>query len=176
MHLRAKIFQLSAVAIVALGATCGAIAEDSEDEKMERLEARIEALEARLAENEKEDAEQAEKIEERARRELSREERARRQLAEDDSVAFDILAGSAWRKLRWTREEQWSEIRNGLSKEEVTEALGRPPRTVQSMKPRVDRVFYYETSIGGSAKDAMSGKVSFYKGKVVSFNKPDFGR
>ena len=90
-----------------------------------------------------------------------------------NAATFDILANSAWRNLRWTEEGQWAGIKNGITDEQVVELLGSPPRTVKSLKPRVDEVYYYETSIRDHA-NSLRGKVSFKKGKVIAFTKPDF--
>ncbi len=90
-----------------------------------------------------------------------------------NAATFDILANSAWRNLRWTEEDQWVDIKKGISQERVVELLGAPPRTVKSLKPRVDEVYYYETSIRDHA-NSLKGKISFKKGKVIAFTKPDF--
>lgn len=95
----------------------------------------------------------------------------------DDSLsntaAFDIMAKSAWRNLRWTRPTQWQGVTMGVSEEKVVELLGKPPRSVKSLKPRVDKVFYYETSLGDQ-KNAMSGQISFRDGMVIAVKKPNF--
>jgi len=88
-------------------------------------------------------------------------------------ATFDILANSAWRKLRWTQPEQWEAVRPGISADAVIDALGKPPRSVKSLKPRVDEVFFYETSLGDRS-NSLRGKVSFRKGKVVTIQKPNF--
>jgi hypothetical protein len=88
-------------------------------------------------------------------------------------ATFDILANSAWRKLRWTQPEQWEAVRPGASADAVIDALGKPPRSVKSLKPRVDEVFFYETSLGDRS-NSLRGKVSFRKGKVVTVQKPNF--
>lgn len=88
-------------------------------------------------------------------------------------ATFDILAGSAWRNLRWTHEDQWEEIKTGITEEKVVELLGYPPRSLESLKPRVDKVYWYEASVR-DWNSQMRGKISFRKGKVVSFQKPDF--
>jgi len=88
-------------------------------------------------------------------------------------AAFDIMANSAWRNLRWTQSEQWETVLPGVSEETVIDALGRPPRSVTSLKPRVDKVFYYETSIRDD-KNSLRGKISFRKGKVLTVHKPNF--
>ena len=89
------------------------------------------------------------------------------------NASFDIMANSAWRNLRWTRAEQWDGIRKGISEDEVIELLGSPPRSVKSLKPRVDEVYYYETSLRDSST-ALKGRVSFKDGKVIAFQRPDF--
>ena len=90
-----------------------------------------------------------------------------------NKTTFDILAGSAWRNLRWTQEDQWDEVRRGISEEQVVELLGHPPRSVKSMKPRVDMVYWYETSIRDRS-NSLRGKISFKKGKVIAFEAPNF--
>jgi hypothetical protein len=83
------------------------------------------------------------------------------------------MASSAWRKLRWTQPEQWEALRPGVSEETVIDALGRPPRSVKSLKPRVDKVFYYETSIRDKS-NSLRGQISFRKGQVLTVQKPNF--
>lgn len=90
-----------------------------------------------------------------------------------NAATFDILANSAWRNLRWTEEDQWAGIQKGITQEKVVELLGAPPRTVKSLKPRVDEVYFYETSIRDHI-NSLNGRISFKKGKVISFTKPDF--
>jgi hypothetical protein len=88
-------------------------------------------------------------------------------------LALDIMANSAWRNLRWTQEEQWAQVRKGISEEKVIELLGSPPRSLDSLKPRVDRVFWYETSLRDRS-NALKGKISFKNGKVIAIKKPNF--
>ncbi|MDQ8207026.1 hypothetical protein QEH52_05875 [Coraliomargarita sp. SDUM461003] len=90
-----------------------------------------------------------------------------------NGATFDILAGSAWRNLRWTQEEQWAGIKRGVTEEKVIELLGYPPRSLDSLKPRVDKVYWYETSLRDTST-GMHGKISFKKGRVVAVEKPDF--
>ena len=91
-----------------------------------------------------------------------------------NNATLNILSNSAWRNLRWTEADQWKTVVNGASIEQVEDALGRPPRTVKSLKPGVDLVYFYETSIGD--KHGLNGKVSFKKGKVIAVTKPDFSK
>jgi hypothetical protein len=91
-----------------------------------------------------------------------------------NAATLDILAGSAWRNLRWTQASQWENIRRGVREETVIELLGYPPRSLDSMKPRVDKVFWYETSIRDSS--GLRGKVSFRDGRVISYERPNFDR
>ena len=87
---------------------------------------------------------------------------------------LNILSNNAWRNLRWTEADQWKTVVNGASIAQVEDALGRPPRTVKSLKPGVDLVYFYEASIGD--KHGLNGKVSFKKGKVIAVTKPDFSK
>ena len=90
-----------------------------------------------------------------------------------NNAALDIMANSAWRNLRWTRPVQWQGVVPGITEAKVIEFLGKPPRSVKSLKPRVDYVFYYETSIGDQSS-ALSGRISFKDGKVIAVRKPNF--
>lgn len=138
----------------------------SDAERLARMEARLMELEARLAENEQSTKEV--KV-------LATNSAAgvNNSSILGNAATYDILANSAWRNLRWTQEEQWKTIRKGMTEEQVIEALGNPPRSVKSVKPRVDKVAYYETSIRDSA-NALKGRVSYKDGKVIDFDKPNF--
>jgi len=136
--------------------------------KMALLEKRLAELEARLADNEQETKE----VKVLAANSTTAAGAANTGIL-GNAATFDILANSAWRNLRWTQEEQWATIRKGSTIQEVEEALGYPPRTVESLKPRVDLVYFYETSIRDRST-GMRGKISFKDGKVVFVQKPDF--
>lgn len=119
------------------------------------LKIRIENLESRLA--------QYERVESISKPPIARMQTSGMHLAEEN----------AWRKYRWTDPAQWAQIKIGVSESEVIDALGEPPRWVQSMKPRVDTVYFYE--IRGRFKGAkLKGYVSFKNGVVVDFHKPNF--
>ena len=167
-----------------------AAAADAAADRMAQLEARLIAMEARLAAAEK--GPQAAKSVSEARMveletrlaEAEQETKQVKALAATggnvsqasilgNAATFDILANSAWRNLRWTQAEQWEAVRPGISMAAVIEALGNPPRTVDSLKPRVDEVYYYETSIRDDG-NALRGKVSFRKGTVLTVQKPNF--
>lgn len=155
-----------AAASVCLTGTVLPAADDSQAqanaERLAAMEQRIQELEARLGVAEQE----------------TKEVKVLASTGGEDpgvlgSASFDILANSAWRNLRWTRAEQWDDIRNGISEEKVIELLGSPPRSVKSLKPRVDKVFFYETSLR-DASNKLVGRVSFKDGKVIAFQKPNF--
>jgi uncharacterized coiled-coil protein SlyX len=157
--------------------------------RMAQLEARLIAMEARLAAAEK--GPQAKSVSEARMVELEtrlaeaeQETKQVKALAATggnisqasilgNAATFDILANSAWRNLRWTQAEQWQAVRPGASMAAVVEALGHPPRSVDSLKPRVDEVFYYETGIRDDG-NSLRGKVSFRKGQVLTVQKPNF--
>ena len=94
--------------------------------------------------------------------------------AAGNNATLNILSNNAWRNLRWTEADQWKTVVNGVSIAQVEDALGKPPRTVKSLKPQIDLVYFYETSIG--QKDGLYGKVAFRKGKVIAVTKPDFSK
>ncbi len=139
----------------------------SDAERIARLEARLADLEARLADNEQETKE----VKVLAANGAGAAGNSSSILG--NAATIDILANSAWRNLRWTQEEQWVGVRKGVSEEKVIELLGAPPRTVKSLKPRVDLVYYYETSLRDHA-NALKGKISFKDGKVTAVSKPNF--
>ncbi|MDQ8193590.1 hypothetical protein QEH59_04090 [Coraliomargarita sp. SDUM461004] len=142
---------------------------DAEADRIARLEQRLLQLEQRLAETEQETKEV------KVLASSAAASGGNNASILGNQATFDILAGSAWRNLRWTQEEQWEGVRPGVTEAKVVELLGYPPRSVDSMKPRVDKVYWYETSIRDRSS-GMRGKVSFKKGKVISVQKPDFSQ
>jgi len=88
-------------------------------------------------------------------------------------VAMDIMAKTAWRDLRWTDEGLWKQIRHGMTSNEVVALLGSPPRSVKSMKPKIDLVYFYEASLL-DRQSMVKGRVSFKDNAVVDFLAPDF--
>ncbi|NBB79919.1 MAG: hypothetical protein GVY36_10810 [Verrucomicrobia bacterium] len=145
---------------------------DTDDERMARMEARLLELEKRLAEAERDTKEVKVLASSSAAAANSGGNNAS---ILGNTATFDILAGSAWRNLRWTQEEQWEGIKRGVTEEKVIELLGYPPRSLDSLKPRIDKVYWYETSLRDKSS-GMSGKISFKKGRVVSFKRPDFDK
>lgn len=145
---------------------------DSDAERMARMEARLLELEQRLEEAEQDTKEIKVLASSSA---TSAASGGNNTSILGNAATFDILAGSAWRNLRWTQEEQWAGIKRGVTEEKVIELLGYPPRSLDSLKPRIDKVYWYETSIRDKSS-GMSGKISFKNGRVVSFEKPDFSK
>lgn len=141
---------------------------DADAERLARLEKRLMELEARLAETEQETKE----VKVLATSAATTDGGERASIL-GSGATFDILAGSAWRNLRWTQEEQWEEIKPGVTEEKVIELLGYPPRSVDSLKPRIDKVYWYETSLRDRST-TMSGRISFRDGRAVYIKKPDF--
>jgi uncharacterized coiled-coil protein SlyX len=196
MHLCAKYMRISllntcAVALLAPVSFAPLCAADTDvgTDRMAQLEARLIAMEARLVAAEQ--VQPSAYVSEARIAELeSRLAEAEQETREVKALAatggnipsssilgrgatFDIMANSAWRKLRWTQPEQWEAVRPGISADAVIDALGKPPRSVKSLKPRVDEVFFYETSLG-DRNNALRGKVSFRKGQVITVQKPNF--
>lgn len=133
--------------------------------RITELETRLSALESRLVTNEK--ATQSTQIMVAGAAQGTLEDAAL------NRNAFDIMANSAWRNLRWTRAEQWQGVVVGVNEAKVIELLGDPPRSVKSLKPRVDKVFYYETALGDQSS-ALSGRISFREGIVIAVRAPKF--
>lgn len=141
---------------------------DADAERLARLEKRLMELEARLAEQEQETKE----VKVMAASGAATGAQASGTFT-GNPLALDIMASSAWRNLRWTQEEQWAGIRKGISEEKVIELLGSPPRSLDSLKPRVDKVFWYETSLRDRS-NTLRGKISFKDGRVTAIQKPNF--
>jgi len=165
-------FNVKAAALLALtgliiSSQSVALAE-TDAERIADLEQRLLALEKRLASQEQETKE----VKVMAASSAASGGQASA-VFKGNPLALDIMANSAWRNLRWTQEEQWAEVRKGISEEKVIELLGSPPRSLDSLKPRVDRVFWYETSLRDRS-NALKGKISFKNGKVIAIKKPNF--
>jgi len=158
------------ITILPMQSTFGDVSSSAEAERMARLEQRLLELEQRLADTEQET---------KGVKVLASTSAAAATAGGTNSsilgnaATFDILAGSAWRNLRWTQEDQWEGIKRGVTEEKVIELLGYPPRSIDSLKPRIDKVYWYETSLRDRNSE-VRGKVSFKKGKVVSYEKPNF--
>jgi len=157
-------YTVALLATVLFAPLCAADADAATD-RLAQMEARLIAMEARLAEAEQETKEV------KALAATGRNVPSSSILGR--GAALDIMTNSAWRNLRWTQPEQWKAIRPGISEETVIDALGSPPRSVKSLKPRVDKVFYYETSIRDKS-NSLRGQISFYKGQVKTIQKPNF--
>lgn len=156
-----------ALAALSLASITSLSAADSSDaERIARLEERLLQLEARLADTEQETKEVKVLASSAATTGGSAS-------ILGNQATFDIMANSAWRNLRWTQEEQWDGIRKGITERKVVELLGSPPRSVKSLKPRVDLVYWYETSLRDHA-NALKGKISFKDGRVIAVQEPNF--
>jgi hypothetical protein len=146
----------SALLVVSAVPSVSAASEEEMAAKLALMEKRLAQLESRLSDNEQKTKE------------------VKVLAANSSGATLDILSNSAWRNLRWTQEDQWKTVVKGATLEQVTDALGKPPRTVKSLRPQVDLVYFYETSIGD--KHGLNGKVSFRKDKVIAVIKPDFSK
>ena len=156
----------SALLVVSAVPSVSAASEEEMAAKLALMEKRLAQLESRLSDNEQ-------KTKEVKVLAANSGSNANRGIL-GSGATLDILSNSAWRNLRWTQEDQWKTVVKGATLEQVTDALGKPPRTVKSLRPQVDLVYFYETSIGD--KHGLNGKVSFRKGKVIAVIKPDFSK
>jgi hypothetical protein len=161
------------ITILPMQSTFGDVSSSAEAERMARLEQRLLELEQRLADTEQETKEVKVLASSSAAAASAASAGGNNSSILGNAATFDILAGSAWRNLRWTQEEQWEGIQRGVTEERVIELLGYPPRSIDSLKPRIDKVYWYETSLRDRSSE-VRGKVSFKKGKVVSYEKPNF--
>jgi len=128
------------------------------DESVDALKKRLAAMEARLAALEKKPAPSYS---------------SNRGSGSISPAAMDILTKSAWRDLRWREKKQWDSLEKGMTIQQVTDLLGTPPRSVKSLKPMIDLVYFYEASLL-DRQTMINGKVSFKNGVVVDFLAPDF--
>ena len=156
----------SALLVVSTVPNLSAASEEEMAAKLALMEKRLAQLESRLSDNEQ-------KTKEVKVLAANSGSNANRGIL-GSGATLDILSNSAWRNLRWTQEDQWKTVVKGATLEQVTDALGKPPRTVKSLRPQVDLVYFYETSIGD--KHGLNGKVSFRKDKVIAVIKPDFSK
>ena len=156
----------SALLAVSTVPTVSAASEEEMAAKLALMEKRLAELESRLSDNEQ-------KTKEVKVLAANSGSNANRGIL-GSGATLDILSNSAWRNLRWTQEDQWKTVVKGATLEQVTDALGKPPRTIKSLRPQVDLVYFYETSIGD--KHGLNGKVSFRKDKVIAVIKPDFSK
>ena len=156
----------SALLVVSTVPSVSAASEEEMAAKLALMEKRLAQLESRLSDNEQ-------KTKEVKVLAANSGSNANRGIL-GGGATLDILSNSAWRNLRWTQEDQWKTVVKGATLEQVNDALGKPPRTVKSLRPQVDLVYFYETSIGD--KHGLNGKVSFRKDKVIAVIKPDFSK
>jgi len=156
----------SALLVVSTVPNLSAASEEEMAAKLALMEKRLAQLESRLSDNEQ-------KTKEVKVLAANSGSNANRGIL-GSGATLDILSNSAWRNLRWTQEDQWKTVVKGATLEQVQDALGKPPRTVKSLRPQVDLVYFYETSIGD--KHGLNGKVSFRKDKVIAVIKPDFSK
>lgn len=166
-----------------------AVNTDEKSDRIAALEARLSELEVRLSEIEQREnpgADEAKKrIEELEARLAAAEHKAKiaEQLAIDNALKAErfekadrvgeISNYSNVETLLWTDEQRWAGVAPGVSIEKVVELLGPPLRSVDSLKPRVDQVFYYQGSLRASS-GSLRGKVSFRDGEVLAVEKPNF--
>ena len=140
-------------------------AEKLNDQSLHDAKTRIETLEAQFAKANR----TAEVAEQTAMEKLS----AEGYLVEQSNAVTQVPAAFIDDKLLWTDEKRWNEIKPGVTMEKVIELLGAPPRSLDSLKPRVDKVFFYQTNPKLSSY-SLNGKISFRKGKVLAVEKPNF--
>jgi len=71
----------------------------------------------------------------------------------------------------WAKKENWSVIRNNLTRFQVRKALGDPHEVNQSLKPRIDQVYQYSGDLDADGVQE-TGVVNFFRDRVVSFQSP----
>ena len=72
----------------------------------------------------------------------------------------------------WTKPENWLKIQKGMASGQVEQVLGKPYAQKKSIKLRVDNYWLYIGKLPSG--NTLQGRVRFYKGKVSSFDIPNF--
>jgi len=71
----------------------------------------------------------------------------------------------------WAHKENWSIIRNNLTRYQVRDTLGDPHEVTQSINPRIGQVYRYSGDLNADGKEDV-GIVNFFRDRVVSYKSP----
>jgi len=71
----------------------------------------------------------------------------------------------------WAHKENWSNIRNNLTRYQVRDTLGDPHEVTQSINPRIGQVYRYSGDLNADGKEDV-GIVNFFRDRVVSYKSP----
>ena len=71
----------------------------------------------------------------------------------------------------WTNPDVWLQVRRNMNEFQVRTLLGLPTKIKNSVNPRIHRVYRYEGDLDADG-EIEHGVVNFYRGRVISFEKP----
>lgn len=73
----------------------------------------------------------------------------------------------------WTTESTWQKVHVGMEVDALIDLLGEPTGRKFSVRRDTDEIFFYEGDLEGTG-EAISGEIRIYKGKIRRFTAPDF--
>lgn len=88
-----------------------------------------------------------------------------------ERIRTKIFEAEIAETMPWLQPEVWSGIREGMTEAEVEAILGKPTRKLESLKLRVDMVWFYNGTNRATGQ-AVEGKINFLRGKVKSIEAP----
>lgn len=88
-----------------------------------------------------------------------------------ERIRTKIFEAEIAETMPWLQPEVWSGIREGMTEAEVEAILGKPTRKLESLKLRVDMVWFYNGTNRATGQD-VEGKINFLRGKVKSIEAP----
>lgn len=146
---------------------CALLADTTEDrilQELEKLNAKVDRLEAQVTSLEKELSEAAAVVPAEA-------------LAGGESVGLvDRVAQAIYIKedrvnFPWMDAALWERIEEGMSEAAVIGILGEPTLDEPSLHKRIDKVLTYQGRRAATGERVV-GKIKFYKDKAVSISRP----
>lgn len=157
-----------------LGASfLNATAQDKSDlilEELKQLRASIERLENRIATLEDQDSRLLTLVDAAA-------EKSSETTAESPNLIGRVVDAITVRdegiRFPWLESSLWDQLKEGMSAAEVKAILGDPTLEDPSLHPRRDLVFTYRGTRLSTGK-RVTGKVKFWRDKVVVIERPDF--
>ena len=90
-----------------------------------------------------------------------------------DTMRIELKKAEVRASGAWTTPSAWNSIAEGLSGDEVVDALGEPTLRKFSVRRDTDEILYYRGDLEGTG-EPIEGEIRIYKGKVRRFTLPDF--
>lgn len=88
-----------------------------------------------------------------------------------ERIRTKIFEAEIAQSQQWLMPATWVNIREGMTEAEVEAILGKPTRKLESLKLRVDMVWFYDGTNRATGQE-VEGKISFLRGKVKSIEAP----